>query len=160
MTDSRCKVKSSKTGADSSMKVGFSGFERWFDVDGINIRYWGSNWTGREIVSIIDGDSEQVVSDKRSFRFKTPHEFEYQGRNYRLDLGLGLSAHNLFGYIELLLYRDGELVDSDTYGSKAPQVNPETGRLDWVWAMKKIVVPLLAGGIVGAGFGYLLGSLL
>ncbi|MEE4639241.1 MAG: hypothetical protein V2J42_10940 [Wenzhouxiangella sp.] len=140
------------------MKVGFSGFERWFDVDGITIRYWASNWTGREIVSIIDGDSEQVVSDKRSFRFKTPHEFNYQGRNYRLDLTMGMGK--FVGFIELILYRDGERIDSDVLGSKAPQLNPETGRLDWAWAMKKVVFPLLAGGVVGAGFGYLLGSLL
>lgn len=158
MSDSRYKVESTKNSADSGMKVGFSGFERWFDVDGINIRYWGSSWTGREIVSIIDGDSEQVVSDKRSFRFKTPHEFEHQGRNYRLDLIMGVGV--LFGYIEILLYRDGELVDSDIYGSKTLQLNPETGRLDWRWALKKVVMPMLAGVVVGAGFGYLVGSLL
>lgn len=137
------------------MKVGFSGFERWFDVGGINIRYWGSNWTGREIVSVIEGDSEQVVSDKRSFRFQTPHAFDYRGSNYRLDLSMSL------GVIELLLYRDGQLVDSDTYGSKpALRINPETGRLDWAWAVKKVIIPLLAAGVVGAGFGYLVGSLL
>lgn len=156
MTDSRCTVQLSKSGAaESSMKVGFSGFERWFDVDGINIRYWGSNWTGREIVSVIDGDSEQVVSDKRSFQFKTPHEFDYRGSNYRLDLSMSV------GVIELLLYRDGQLVDSDSYGSKpALKINPETGRLDWGWAVKKVILPLLAAGVVGAGFGYFVGSLL
>lgn len=155
MNSSKCKVKPSKGETGSSMKVGFAGFERWFDVDGVTIRYWGSNWTGREIVTVIEDDAEHVVSDKRSFRFKTPHAFEFQGRNYRLDLSMSLGA------IELLLYRDGQLVDSDVYGSgPALRINPETGRLDWGWALKKIVVPLLAGGVFGAGFGYLAGSLL
>ena len=155
MKDNRCTVQPSNSGAESSMKVGFSGFECWFDVDGIIIRYWGSNWTGREMVTVIEDDAEHIVSDKRSFRFKTPHEFDYQGRSYRLDLSISS------GVIELLLYRDGQLVDSDSYGSEPPPlINPETDRLDWGWAMTKIILPILAGGVFGAGVGYLIGGLL
>ena len=71
-----------------------------------------------------------------------------------------MGVGQLFGYIEILLYRNGELVDSDLYGSKSLRVNPKTGRPDWGWVLKQLAFPLLAGVVAGAGFGYLLGSLL
>ncbi|MEE4638090.1 MAG: hypothetical protein V2J42_05075 [Wenzhouxiangella sp.] len=139
----------------SRMKINArSGIECWFDVDGVVIRYWASAWTGREIVSVVEGDHERVVSDKRSFRFLTPHEFEIAGRAYRLEFQMKL------GSIELRLYRDGDLVDSDIYSDESVRVDPVTGRLDWRVAIKSILPSLLAGLAVGLGFGYLVGWLL
>jgi hypothetical protein len=133
-----------------------SGIECWFDVEGTVIRFWGSAWTGREIVSVVEGDSERVVSDKRSFRLTTPHDFEIAGRRYRLEYQVRLGS----GAIELRLYRDGVLIDSDIYSNPAIRVDPVTGRLDWRATSKKLLVPLLAGLVCGLGFGYLVGSLL
>ncbi|MFP4207322.1 MAG: hypothetical protein ACLFSC_01610 [Wenzhouxiangella sp.] len=133
-----------------------SGIECWFDVDGIVIRYWASAWTGREIVSVVEGNGERVVSDKRSFRFLTPHDFEIAGRRYRLEFQMRLGS----GAIELRLYRDGALIDSDIYSNPAIHLDPVTGRLDLRATSKKLLLPLLAGLVCGLGFGYLVGNLL
>ncbi len=130
------------------------GTECWFDVDDITIHIWASNWTGREIVSIRNGGSEQVVSDVRSFRFITPHEFERNGHRYRLEFRLS------FGKIEVHLYRDGELIDSDLFDNTGIRINPETGRLDWGHAMRRMALPMLGGAAFGSAIGYLLAGLL
>ncbi|NDY95103.1 hypothetical protein [Wenzhouxiangella limi] len=131
-----------------------SGIECWFDVDGIVVRYWASAWTGREIVSVVEGETERVVSDKRSFGFHTPHDFDVAGHRYRLELQMKL------GSAELRLFRDGELIDSDLYADETIRLDPATGRLDWHFALRKLFVPMLAGLVVGLGFGYLVGGLL
>ncbi|MFW5816607.1 MAG: hypothetical protein ACOCVP_07090 [Wenzhouxiangella sp.] len=131
-----------------------SGVECWFDVEGTVIRYWASAWTGREIVSVIEGETERVVSDKRSFGFQTPHDFDIAGRRYRLEFQMKL------GSIELRLYRDGELIDSDLYAEDSVRLDPTTGRLDWRVTVKNILPSLLAGLVFGLGFGYLVGWLL
>ena len=140
---------------NSRMKItARSGIECWFDVDGVIVRYWASAWTGREIVSVVEGDAERVVSDKRSFRFQTPHDFEVAGRPYQLNFRMKL------GSLELRLYRDGELIDSDVYSNEAIRFDPATGRLDWRYAVKKLFVPIMVGMLAGLGFGYLVGMLL
>ncbi|MBM4216840.1 MAG: hypothetical protein FJ178_03185 [Gammaproteobacteria bacterium] len=49
-----------------------SGIETWFDVDDITIHVWGSMWTGREVITVWQGEQKRVVSSKRSWRFDTP----------------------------------------------------------------------------------------
>lgn len=138
----------------SRMKISVrDGIHCWFDVDDITIRVWGSAWTGREIVRVEDGAGDHVVSDKRSFRFTTPHEFEYGGHCYRLEFGLNFSV------AEIRLYRDGVLIDSDLHDFGGIRVDPETGRLDWNWALKRLGPAVLAGALFGAAFGYWIGSL-
>ncbi len=130
------------------------GTDAWFDVDDITIHVWASNWTGREIVSVRNGGREMVVSDKRSFRFQTPHEFDHDGHRFRLDFRVG------FGKVVVELYRDGVLIDSDLIDNSGIRINPDTGRLDWDFATKKMIVPLFAGLAAGAVFGYLVTSVI
>lgn len=140
---------------NSRMKFSFKGgTDCWFDVDDYTIHVWASNWNGREIVRVRNGGGERIVSDKRSFRFKTPHEFELNGQAFRLEFQVG------FGRVEVRLYRDDVMIDSDQFDNTGIRINPETGRLDWRHAGKQLAVPLLAGLATGAVFGYLLGVVL
>lgn len=137
------------------MKISFRrGTETWFDVDDITIHFWGSNWTGREIVTVRNGGEARVVSDIRSLRFKTLHEFDHNGHRYGLNFAISL------GKAELQLYRDGKLIDSDLVDNSAIRVNPQTGRVDWGHAMKKLAAPLLGGAAFGAMIGYVVATVL
>jgi len=127
------------------------GTQTWFDVDDITIHYWASAWTGREVVTIRNGGQPQIVSDIRNLYFNTRHEFDYRGHRYALQNRIG------FGKVKLELYRDGVLIDSDLFDKSGIRINPETGRLDWVYAIKQLALPLVAGIAVGASFGYLAG---
>ncbi|NGX16299.1 hypothetical protein [Wenzhouxiangella sp. XN24] len=137
----------------SRMKVSLRhGIECWFDVDDITIRVWGAPWSGREVISVQDAAGERVVSQKRNLRFNSPHEFEYGGHLYRVEIRLK------FGVAEIRLFRDGELIDSDLHDGGV-RINLETGRMNWSATLKKILPALVLGGLVGAAFGYLVGSL-
>ena len=139
----------------SRMKLSMRrGIEAWFDVDDITIHLWASNWTGREKVTLIEGDQARVVSRQTSWRFKTPHAFTHNGHRYRLDLSIGM------GKAMVELYRDGTLIDSDQINQSGLRTNPATGKLDWGHAMKYLLVPLLAGAAVGVSFGYLAGMVM
>ncbi len=93
---------------DTRIKVNMiNGIEAWFDVDDITLHVWCSNWTGREVVTVCQGDDKRVVSDKRSWRFKTPHAFEHNGQHYLVAFSVG------FGGAGVELYRNGVLIDSD-----------------------------------------------
>jgi hypothetical protein len=138
------------------MKISLSkGVTGWFDVDGLIISVWASTWTGREIVRVEDNRGERVVSDKRSFRFTTPHEFKVGNDDYRLDV------HITLGRAELRLFRNEALVDSDVFDPKGKQVciDPETGEIDWPRTLKKSIGPILLGLAAGAAFGFAVGSL-
>ncbi|TVQ48685.1 MAG: hypothetical protein EA371_05050 [Gammaproteobacteria bacterium] len=130
------------------------GVECWFDVDNVTISVWASNWTGREIVRIQNGGEIRVVSDKRSFRLNTPHEFELHGQRYRLEFRVKP------GIADVRLYRNGELIDSDLADCRGIPIDPVTGRLDWRRALKTLALPILAAGLGGAAVGYLVASLL
>lgn len=137
------------------MKINMkSGIEAWFDVDGITIHVWGSSWTGREVVTVCQGEHKRVVSSKRSWSFKTPHAFEHNGQHYLVTLRVG------FGGAGVELYRNGVLVDSDEINTTGLRINPATGKLDWKHALKDLALPLLVGLAVGISFGYLAGVLL
>lgn len=138
--------------ASQRMKISMTrGSEAWFDVDDITIHLWASNWTGREIVTVWQGQHKHVVSNKRSWRFSTPHEFEHDGQHYRLLLLVG------FGKVAVELYRNGSLIDSDEINRSGIRIDPATGKLDWKFALKELALPLLAGLAFGASFGYLAG---
>ncbi len=127
------------------------GIEAWFDVDDITIHVWASTWSGREVVTVCQGQQKRVVSDKRSWRFSTPHEFEHDGQHYRVLLLVG------FGKATIELSRNRVLIDSDEINKSGIRIDPATGRLDWKYALKELGLPLLAGLAVGASFGYLAG---
>ena len=141
------------------MKINMkSGIEAWFDVDDITIHVWGSSWTGREVVTVCEGEQTRVVSSKRSWSFKTPHAFEHAGQHYLVALRVG------FGGAGVELYRNGVLVDSDEINTSGVLIDPMTGKLDWRHALKNLALPLVIGlavGIsLGISFGYLVGVLL
>ncbi len=129
------------------------GIETWFDVDDLTIRVWASSWSGKEIIRVQDPHGERVVSEKRNIRFVSPHEFDYDGRRYRVEIHLKL------GVAEVRLYRDGVKIDSDLHDARKVHIDPVTGKIDR-WAQFKSVLPaLLAGVVTGVAFGYLVGSL-
>lgn len=137
------------------MKINMkSGIEAWFDVDDITIHVWGSTWTGREVVTVCEGEQKRVVSSKRSWSFKTPHAFEHAGQHYLVALRVG------FGGAGVELYRNGVLVDSDESNTSGVLIDPTTGKLDWKHALKHLALPLMLGLAVGISFGYLVGVLL
>ena len=143
-----------KAGSTASQRMKISvtrGSEAWFDVDDITIHLWASTWSGREIVTVCQGQQKRVVSDKRSWRFSTPHEFEHDGQHYRVLLLVG------FGKIAVELYRNRVLIDSDEISKSGIRIDPATGRLDWKYALQELALPLLAGLAVGVSFGYLAG---
>ena len=127
------------------------GIEAWFDVDDITIHVWGSSWTGREVVTVCQGEDKRVVSSQRSWRLKTPHAFEHRGHHYLVALAVG------FGGASVELYRDGVLIDSDQIKTIGIRRDPATGKLDWKHAIKTLALPMVAGLLVGIGFGYLVG---
>ena len=134
------------------MKVNLrNGIQAWFDVDDITLHVWCSNWTGREVVTVYQGDDKHVVSNKRSWRFKTPHAFERNGQHYLVSFSVG------FGGAGVELYRNGVLIDSDQINTTGIRIDPATGKLDWKHALKNLALPLILGLAVGISFGYLAG---
>lgn len=128
-------------GKGGRMEVGLrKGIRAFFDLDGITISFWGSTWTGREIVTV----EERVVSDKRSFRIKTLHRFEHGGIHYKLVFHV---ASTVRGDFRIELYRNGELVDSDRFRQSDLGVDPETGRFS-AWRLARKLAPYFALGML------------
>jgi len=132
------------------MQVGLNkGINAFFDIDDITIAFWGSAWTGREVVTVDD----RVVSDKRSLRYVTEHHFEHAGIHYKLVFRL---KSIMRGLMHIELYREGELVDSDYWRQMALiGVDPSTGEFSlWRTALK--IAPFFVLGILfGAGAAWL-----
>ena len=132
------------------MKINWRrGIEAWFDIDDITIHVWASSWTGREVVTVAQGEQERVVSSKRSWRLQTPHAFEHDGKHYLVAFSTG------FGRAVVELYRNGVLIDSDQVNTSGIRIDPASGKLDWKYALRNLALPLVAGLAVGIGFGYL-----
>ncbi|TVQ42559.1 MAG: hypothetical protein EA370_00205, partial [Wenzhouxiangella sp.] len=112
---------------------------------------WASVWTGREVVE-LDG---HVVSSRLSFRLSTPHDFHHAGHDYRVVFRI---AKVMSGLVEVLLFRDGELIDSDQGRHASVPVDPATGLVDWRKYGWQILLYALAGGVVGGVFGYFFAS--
>ena len=136
------------------MEVGMrKGIRAFFDIDGITIAFWGSAWTGREVVTVDD----RVVSNKRSLRFATEHHFEHAGIHYKLVFRV-LSM--LGGHMRIELYREGERVDSDEFRQKYTVVDPETGKVSVGRTIVRILPYFVLGMIGGAGAAWLVEHLL
>lgn len=139
----------------SRMKLSLRhGIETWFDVDDITIRVWGSAWNGKEIVRIQDEHGERIVSELRSLRFVSPHEFDHGGHRYKVEIRIKL------GMAEVRLYRDGVQIDSDLHDPRTVHIDPVTGKINRWSQLKSILPALLAGLATGVAFGYLVGVLL
>jgi len=131
------------------MEVGLrKGIRAFFDIDDITIAFWGSAWTGREVVTVDD----RIVSDKRSIRFRTEHDFEHAGIRYKLIFE---AVSLLRGEFRIELYRDGAFVDSDRFRQIQHGVDPATGRFS-VWRLLRKLAPYFAlGMLVGASAAFL-----
>jgi hypothetical protein len=132
------------------------GIRAFFDIDDITIAFWGSSWSGREIVTVDD----RVVSKKWSLRFATDHHVEHNGIRYKVVFRV-LSL--LRGEFRIELYREGHLVDTDFHRMNARGaglgVDPGTDRFSW-WVLVKQLGPyFIVGMIGGAGAAWLLESL-
>lgn len=137
---------------DTRIKIDIkSGIEAWFDVDDITIHVWGSMWTGREVITVWQGEQKRVVSSKRSWCFKTPHAFEHNGQQYLVALSVS------FGGAGVELYRNEMLIDSDQINKSGIRIDPATGKLDWKHALSRLALPAIVGALIGIGFGYLAG---
>jgi len=124
------------------------GIRAFFDVDDITITFWGSAWTGLEVVKLDD----RVVSRKRSLRFQTRHQFEHAGVRYEIVFRI-LSL--LRGAMEIELYRNGELIDSDRARQNKIGIDPKTGEFSFWRASLSIAPFFIIGMAVGAGAAFL-----
>jgi len=134
---------------NSRMEVGLTkGIHAYFDIDNITISFWGSSWTGREIVKVDD----RVVSKKLSLRFATSHHFEHAGIRYKLVFTV---ESMIRGKLHIELYRDGELVDSDRFSQNHLGVDPETGRFSMRRLARTLGPYFVLGMLAGAGAAWL-----
>lgn len=128
---------------ESTMKINMKrGIECFFDVEDMTIRVWGSLWNGREVVEVND----QVVSSKRSFRRSTPHEFLHEGHGYQVIVS---TISIMQSRLEIRLYRDGALLDSDQAQPNLFPLNPDTGKIDWRKHALQILALFLGGALIG-----------
>lgn len=158
MTTDRTEGGDGMKNGNGRMEVGMrKGIRAFFDIDGITIAFWGSAWTGREVVTVED----RVVSRKLSLRFATAHHFDHAGIRYKLVFRV-LSM--LAGHMRIELYREGDLVDSDEFRQTRHllSVDPETGRISvWRTVLKLLpyfVLGMLAGAAAAWLVEYLTGS--
>ncbi|MEJ2516356.1 MAG: hypothetical protein P8102_14225 [Gammaproteobacteria bacterium] len=126
------------------------GVRCYFDVDGVTIDLWASYWNGREEVR-VDGE---LVSSQRSLRMSTTHAFSWNGVDYELVVAWRK------GRFVVTLYRDGVEIDSDEASMIGTGLTDSEGQLLWGRVARKIGPVFLASGLLGAAFGYFLGSLL
>jgi hypothetical protein len=124
------------------------GIRAFFDVDDITIAFWGSAWTGLEEVRIED----EVVSRKRSLRFVTRHAFAHAGVHYEIVFRI---VSMLRGEMEIELYREGELIDSDRVRQNRIGIDPATGRSSPWRAVLQIAPYFVVGLLAGAGAAFL-----
>jgi hypothetical protein len=132
-------VEQQTTGIDIGLRRGIRAF---FDVDDITISFWGSAWTGLEVVRVDD----RIVSRKRSLRFVTRHRFEHAGIGYEVVFRV---ISLLRGAMEIELYRNGELIDSDRARQNRMGIDPKTGEFS-LWRAALQIAPFF---IVGMAFG-------
>ncbi len=145
----RHNASAEKNDSEKRMQAGIRrGITAWFDVGGSVIEYWASAWTGREIVR-VDG---QVVSARTSWRFTTSHPFEHRGIPYKLIFRMNSL---LRGSMEIELYREGELIDSDSLQANSGLVRSADGSVDWKRSSLHIVLYFGAGAILGAAGAWL-----
>ena len=124
------------------------GIRAFFDVDDITIGFWGSAWSGREIVTVED----RVVSRKRNLRFVSEHRFSHAGIDYRIVFRV-ISLWR--GEVRIELHRDGVLIDSDQANSNQLGVDPETGEFSFWRLLWKLAPFFVVGILTGAAAAFL-----
>ncbi|WP_194756591.1 hypothetical protein [Aliidiomarina indica] len=120
-----------------------SGGNVYFDVNGRQVRVWFSGWNGGERVYVDD----KQVSQLRSWRFVSNHEFIIDDTPYRIELGVE-SWRDLFkGVYFARLYQGETLLDQDWVRA----YQGSTKAFSW----KTFLLFVL----IGAGVGYVVGGL-
>ncbi len=137
-----------ENGSERTMAGLRKGIQAFFDVDDVTIGFWGSAWSGREVVTVED----RVVSSKRSLRFVSEHEFLHAGRTYRLVFRV---ISLLRGEMRIELYRDGQLIDSDQVSSNQLGIDPQTGEFSWRRLLWKLAPYFVIGMVTGAAGAFL-----
>lgn len=126
----------------------YKGIRAFFDVDDITIGFWGSAWTGREMVT-VEG---RVVSIKRNLRFVSEHRFSHGGVDYRIVFRV---ISLLRGQLYIELYRNETLIDSDQASSNQLGIDPKTGEFSARRLLWKLAPFFVVGMVVGAGGSFL-----
>ncbi len=123
----------------------------YFDHGEDTITCVASLITGKEQVYIND----QLVSEKRSFRFKSVHHFQLNGQQASITISVG---NLLKGPYTIEFWLDGTRVDSDEWNyqrllaqAKSAHANKSLGQVMGVYFIYGMI-----GGFVGALFGYLI----
>lgn len=139
--------------AAGRLQAGFrKGVRAFFDVDDITIAFWGSAWTGREVVTVED----RVVSSKRSLRFVSEHRFSHAGIEYRIVFRV-LSL--LRGRTRIELHRNEQLVDSDELSASQLGVDPKTGEFSLRRLLWRLAPFFVVGMLSGAAAAFLIDML-
>lgn len=124
------------------------GIHAFFDVDDITIGFWGSAWSGREVITVED----RVVSTKRNMRFVSEHRFSHAGVDYRIVFRV-ISLWR--GKLRIELYRNGALIDSDQASSNQMGVDPKTGEFSVRRLLWKLAPFFVVGMLTGAAGAFL-----
>lgn len=117
----------------------------YFEHAGREIIFKFSLYSGKERV-LINGE---LVSEARNWRFKSIHNFTYQGTRYQLQIAIKRSLTGLLvGQSTIELQADGVLVDSDEFNYLK---NSQAGA---PFSWKKFFLSLLPYFIIGAVVGF------
>ncbi|TRW48677.1 hypothetical protein FM042_06740 [Aliidiomarina halalkaliphila] len=134
--------KSSESQIPKSGYTVSSGGNVYFDVDGHQVRIWFSGWNVGERVYVDDVE----VSQLRSWRFVSSHDFTIDGTAYKLELGIKGWRNLLKGVYFARLYRGDTLIDQDWVRAYEGANKP------FSWKTFLLLV------FVGAGVGYVVGG--
>ena len=111
-----------------------NGITARFNIDGQELVVWGSSWTGMEKIWL----NGELVSEKRSLRFKTVHTFSVDDSEYEVELDI---THSYKSEVSASVVKDGAHLKTVTFN----YYRDENGKFDW----PKLFKSLLAGAVVG-----------
>lgn len=126
----------------------------YFEHLGREITLVFSLYSGKEQVYV----DNQLVSERRNWRFKSVHAFNVGGVSYALEVTTIKSLKGLLsGIIDIQLKANGTVVDSDQVNSQQQLSGGENGNTSAKW--KRVVRALMpffaAGAIAGFAAAYL-----
>lgn len=105
-----------------------------FEIDGQELVVWGSSWTGMEKVW-LDGE---LLSEKRSLRFKTIHSLSVKGTEYEVEFDVSQAYKS---DVSVSVVKDGAHFKTMTFN----YYRDENGKFNW----QKFSTALLAGAAAG-----------
>jgi hypothetical protein len=106
-----------------------------FTNDEVSLKVEGSYWTGRERIWIDD----QLVIDKRSYGFRSEHDFDHQGDKFKVVFDM---KNMLTGDLQIEAARNGKELFSDRKR---------------LYSLRMFIALLLILGAAGYGLGFYVG---